>query len=240
MPANNTVIEPELYGLDLEGVTFHSARVLGSLGGDSTIEGLKAVVNGVDAAIESLAVGGVDIIAYACLSTSLVNDDWEDRFRERVATIAGVPALTAFQATVDVVRALRVEAPLILTPYGKRIHELVEPKLIALGVHPVGCCSLEITGLRDVCRTPSDEVYRQARQLVHESARPAGALAIFATDLQTLAIHPTLRRDLNIPVVSTNQALIVEICRSLGIALPDAQPELCLREQRDRPEELQT
>ncbi len=220
VPANNTVLEPEMYGLGIDGVSFHAARVVGSRSGESSVEGLKAIVANVDAAIEALTVGGMDIIAYACLSTSLANKGWDKHFAERVAKIAGVPAITAFEATAAAIQHANPQALAVVTPYGPAIHALVAPALEARGIRPFCSRSLNLPGLVQVCRTPPETVRDSVLALLAGDCAGADLVAIFATDLQTFAILPQLRAQAGRAVLSTNQAMISEIARQLGFDLP--------------------
>ena len=227
VPANNTVIEPELYGIGLDGVSFHFARAIGSRAGMSSVEGLKTIVDEAERAIEALAIAGVDIVVYACLSTSLFNDDWESRFVERVRSVAGVPSFTAFEAMLAEIRRHEPRSLALLDPYGPAIHERLEPALRERGLTSIaGSHSMNLPGLQQVCRTPPDMIVDAVRELVTVTVRDADTVAIFATDLQTMEVLPRMNAEFARPVISTNQAIISEVAARLSLALPPLGPPM--------------
>jgi hypothetical protein len=61
-------------------------------------------------AVDELAATAVDVIAYACLSTSLAKGlGWSESFIEDVHRATRLPATTAATATMDALRALGVK-----------------------------------------------------------------------------------------------------------------------------------
>lgn len=221
IPANNTVIEPEMALLAPEGVTCHATRMVSSRTGTASIEGLHHLVSCVDRAAEELSVPGMDVYVYGCLSTSMAVPGWDREFREKVAKWSDRPAITALEATCTALSAFGLTETAVLCPYGPELQSLAGEAFARWGIHLAAMRSLEVTGLRAVCRVDPGLVYQEARRLAAESAAPA--LCILATDLTTIPILTQLEEDLKVPVVSTNQALA---WAALGLMQVACEPPL--------------
>jgi maleate cis-trans isomerase len=221
IPTNNTVIEPEISALAPNGVTFHVTRMVSSRTGQGSVEGLFNLVNSVDRAAEELSITGVEAVVYGCLSTSFAVADWEEEFPRKVARWTSVPAITAFGATCAALHRQEVSKVALLCPYGSELQEKAFPAFSRAGFEIVTLTSLDVTGLRDVCNVSPELVYRTARQM---NIKNADALCILATDLPTVPVLPVLEQDLNLPVVSTNQALL---WAALGLLRLPTREVLC-------------
>ncbi len=72
----------------------------------------------------------------------------------------------------------------------------------------------EVSAVRAVA---SDSIYRTARSL---ALSEVDALCLLATDMETFAIIDALERDVGLPVLSSNQALLWASLRALAIDAP--------------------
>lgn len=215
VPANNTVIEPELHGQLPPGTTVHVTRVVGATGGAATVEGLRRIVDGVVPALDAFAIAGVDGVVYACLSTSLANPGWDARFEGLARERVGVHAVTAYAATLHAMRARGARRWLIVSPYGPDVQALVASAFERDGIDVVDTRSLDVPGLQAVCRVPPERVYRFVRAAVASDSAAVDAVAVLATDLQTQAVQAALQADLGCDVVTTNAAIRDAVARLL-------------------------
>ena len=213
VPANNTVIEPELHEHHRPGTSFHVARVIGAKGGAASVASLRRIVDGVAPALEALAIAGVDGVVYACLSTSLANPGWEERFSELARDAVGVPAMTAYAATLSAMRSCGTRRWLIVSPFGSDVQSLVHAAFVRDGIDVAATRSLDVPGLQDVCRVPPQRVYRFVRAAVEASGADVDAVAVLATDLQTFSVIEALRGDLQRDIVTTNLAIVQAVDR---------------------------
>ena len=134
IPSNNTVIEPEFWAAKPEMVTIHSARVLSH---GNTPEGIVEMEKSVARAVQELQAGRLNVIAYACLATSLVKGvEWDEAVRSRIESTTGVPSTTAAAATIAAVKATGATRIGIATPYPIRLGALVAPFFEACGLRP--------------------------------------------------------------------------------------------------------
>lgn len=217
IPANNTVIEPELQSSLPEGVSLHATRMIVEVpfDGDALIRMEQNAARG----IQELTLSQTDVQVYACMATSLVKGRaWTDEFAQRLhGSSSDTAMLTAAGATMEALRALRAKRVAVLSPYPSTIHPLLQPFFGAYGLDVTANLNLELSGYVEVTQQDPKRIYRKAREMQVEGAE---ALCILATDLPTFPIIEQLERDLGLPVVSTNQAILWQALREAGIHDP--------------------
>ena len=209
VPSNNTVIEPELYHIVPEGVSFHFTKIVFNRPRD----GKNQDVDGETADI--LHRAGVDVIVYACMVTSLVEaGQWEQETTERT----GIPAVTAANAVKEALQAVGARSVALVCHYTEDRFEMLRESFRADGFNVVSIESASVSDQRNVNRIPTEEVYRLARKA---NTPEADAVCLLATDLRSFPILQPLEEDLGKPVVSTNQAILWKALPLAGI-----QPEI--------------
>lgn len=216
VPLDNAVIEPELYGLGLDGVSFHSSRL-------TTVARDLMPTQGVELA-RSLPELGVDAIVYACAETSFLGGiDANQSIIERIEEVAGVPAITATWAMTMALRHLQASRIALLTPYTAARGTVMEEFLRCNEMAVVSRIHHEFRSDPDERREwyetnlqPAHVAYRLARTL---DASNADAVLISATNFRTLDVLDALERDLGRPVVSCNQAILWWCLDRLGIQM---------------------
>lgn len=215
VPANNTVIEPELNRLLPEGTSLFSTRMM--VEGPFSPEALNKMENEASRGIRELEVSEVDFIVYSCMSTSLVKGkDWDLAF-ESIPTNRMTRKSTAAKCTVEALLSRLVKKVAILSPYPEAIQSLVIPYFKMWGLQPVSTKSLDIGDYHTVTRINPETLYREVRGM---KLRDAEGICILATDLRTLEINAILEKDLGLPVVSTNLAICWSFLKNRGIELP--------------------
>src|SRR5205085_2816335 len=108
VPSNNNVVEPELYHVVPDGVSFHFTKIVFA----TNIDGKNKDPGGEAATV--LQRGGVDAIIYACMATSLLEaSDWE----QQTTLQTGIPAATAATAVKEALRAVGVKSVALVCHY---------------------------------------------------------------------------------------------------------------------------
>ena len=213
IPANNTVIEPECSKIMPLGVSAFGARIR-SFG--LTAEGIEKMVENSHRAVEELAVGGMDVIAYACLATSLVKgENWTQNFQEMVQLKTGKPVFTAAHATLDALHNFGVSRVALATPYPDSINNLLYPLFKSADIEIVALKNVTVKNSLEVCRLPPLTAYRLAKEADHEKAE---AICVLATDFRSIESLKFLEEDLGKPAISTNQALMWRCLRACRIS----------------------
>lgn len=202
IPANNTVLEPEVYRRLPEGITAHFSRIpTESMAPAAYAEMLKHV----DRAVDELACALADVYLYACLSTSLTQPEgWDESFAGDHAERLERPFVTASQAVVGYLNAQRFADVAIVSPYPPHLDRLVPGYLSRRGITVRQSATLNIDDIREVGNLDPVQVYRLAKKTRSDGI---DALVVLATDLPTIDIVEALEADVGVPVVTTNQAL---------------------------------
>lgn len=215
VPSNNTVVEPELWAMRPPGVTVHGNRILSR---GNTPEGIAEMQEDTQGAVEELRAGRMDVIAYACLATSLVMGlAWTRNVAAGIAAGTGMAATTAATATLEAARALGARRIAVASPYTDRIQALLPPFIADFGLELVSTRNMNVQNSLELWRIPGDEVRAFARSV---DVPQAEVLCIVATDLPTAAEIGALEQELGKPVVTTNQAILWQALALAGVDEP--------------------
>ncbi len=162
-----------------------------------------------------MAAGGIDVIVYACTATSLVKGmGWTQQFIQNIKTKHNLPATTAASATIDALKALGVKRVAFANPWADEINVLLRSFVEQNGLNVVGIKNMKVVDGLEVCRVSQGKVYKLAKSV---DCPEAEAVAILATDLQTIDMIEPLERDLGKPVISTNQSILWKCLRLTGV-----------------------
>ena len=213
-PANNAVIEPELNRRLPDGVSMLATKLQGS-SGEMAAGNIQAMEATTERAVRMLDVAEVGVMVYACMGTALVKGvAWSDTLRAEMERITQARVTTAAQLTMAGLRRLGVRRVAIATPYPEMLQPLVRPYFEAHGFEVVAEAHLGISNVRQVGTHGPESAYRLARTLDLSNAE---GVCILATDFRTLEAIEWLERDLGLPVVSTNQAILWGALRTAGL-----------------------
>lgn len=216
VPPTNTVNEAEWSQMLPEGVTFHTHRM--PLHANTTSEaGKKALMEDLDHVFGVLKQSRVDAIAYACTAGSMVNpvQSLPDSLTQRT----GVKAVTTSAAIVSALKTLGIRRLSVATPYADRLNEhethfleengFAVERLIGLGIGANGPAEYI-----HIAETPLEKVAAHARAAF---APGSEALLITCTDFPTLPLIAELEAELDVPIVTSNQATFWTMLRAAGV-----------------------
>lgn len=216
VPANNSVIEPELWSKLPTDVALFATRVFAK--GDLTPDAVKAMEGEVGRATAELDATGVDVILYADMVTTFVMEEgWNERRTAEIAKDAGVACVSAWTAMRDALASLGVKKFALGTPYPRGLHDLGPPFFEGAGYGLSGDATLDILAMHDVEKvTP-----QRLRDFVDRLERTgAEAVVLLATDLPTFTSIDSLEEATGVPVLTSNQTLLWSALEALGGAMP--------------------
>ena len=215
VPSLNVTIEPEFNAMAPEGVSIHATRVLLEKG---TAEALRDMAGETERAAQLLATAGVDIIAYACTTGSLVGGPgWDQELIKRIESKTNIRATTTATAVVLALKELAVDRLAVGTPYLEELNQLEKAFLEAHGIKVVHIEGLGFTGASELNNLDPGVAYVLGKKVDREEAQ---ALFLSCTGFQTLEIIEALEQDLGKPVLTSNTATLWDILRKLKVKEP--------------------
>ena len=219
LPPGNPTVEPELSAMVPAGVSLHFGRLetppsVGKAGEHTGMEernhAYREGLAGPTAALSQVRPAVV-LLAHTASSYALGYGN-EQPLVERIAALAGAPALLAAQAVLAALHHLGVKRLALGTPYPESISRQGKAYWEAAGFEIAGYHRLE--NVTDIYAENEERAYQLARQA---DAPEADAVLLSGTGLPTVAVLETLERDLGKPVVSSNQASLWQALRVAGV-----------------------
>lgn len=200
VPSSNTTMEPDFYAMAPRGVTVHTARMRLTR---VTPEALILMAEDTERAAGLLADAGVDVIVYGCTTGSLVGGvEWEEDLVRRIGEETGIPAVSTSSAVVDALRSLGAKRIGVATPYSEKLNGLEKRFLEDLG--------FQVTGIRGLGLLDNLDIGRVGRgtleELVRSVAEEADAIFVSCTNLPVVGLIEEFEKELDRPVVTSNQA----------------------------------
>ena len=135
----------------------------------------------------------------------------------RVAELTPLPFITDVGASSAALKALGLERVLMLSStFDNETARHIAAYLKVKGIELVGAARAQIA--RDVVGTvPLEEVYRAARKLFESHPGEADGIWITQASMPSVPVIEELERSLNVPVVSSAQALMWAGLRAAGV-----------------------
>lgn len=212
VPASNTTNEPEFYSNLPGGISLHITRMKT---GKTDKEGLKYMNEDLERSCEVLAAADVDVAIYGCTTGSLIGGpDFDQEITSTVSDVTGVPSIATASAIKDAFDALDVSTLAIATPYISELNEREREFLEESGYTVCDISGLGLEENQEIGSRWPEETYRRARQI---NTDDADAVFISCTNYRTFDVIETLERDLDKPVVTSNQATLWKALRTVNI-----------------------
>ncbi|MGB3414087.1 MAG: hypothetical protein WBA28_05165 [Microbacteriaceae bacterium] len=221
LPADNVTMEPEVYSLDLPGVSFNTLRLT-----ETDHHEMRKQAPKLSSTIHEL---GLDAIVYACAETSF-NDglDTSQKLTEILVEKSGLPLITATNSMLAALAALQAHRLAVVSPYNAKSGSDLEETLTTNGFDVVASSHhdfLPESGDPRVWfatnRQPKDITLRFLAQL---DMSQADAILIPSTNWPTLAVIQKIEELYRLPVITSNQSILWWLNRELKLDL--SIPEL--------------
>jgi maleate isomerase len=216
-PPVNVALERELPRYLPDGVVMNHNR-LSRPEAALTKESLVAMGESAMRAARDLAMARPEVILYACTSGSFLEGVGnEARIAERITALTGIPAVTTSTAVVEALRAVGARRVFMVTPYPEEVdrHELTF--LAHYGFEVPAYDSFRCQVSAEILAIASEQV---AAMVLRNRERVLSCDAVFVSCTNLLALDQVerLEAELDLPVVTSNQASLWATLRRLGIA----------------------
>lgn len=215
-PAGNMALERELPAHLPAGFAINHARADRPDATRLTTQSLLTMGRNAVAAAQTLIRTRPEIILYACTSGSFVQGPGsEDSIAEEITATTGCPALTTSRGLLQALDHLDVRSVFLVTPYPEEINAAEVAFLQASVRQVIGCkahaCCVDYP-ISAVDSRDTVDLILQNRDL----ALTADAVFISCTNLLTFDIIAELERELDRPVISSNQASLWAVLKAVG------------------------
>jgi maleate isomerase len=204
LPANNSVLEPEIWPRLPAAAALHVARIL--VRGNLTPEAIEAMETQVTRAVDELMATGIDLIVYAdMVTTFIMPEGWNRERSDAIERTTGLSCISAWTAMERALAALGARRIAIGSPYPSVIHARAAAYFRTVGFDVVADATLDIAAVRAVPQVSRSAVVDLATSI----ARPdADAIVLLATDLPTFDAIDAIETRTGRPLLSCNQTIL--------------------------------
>lgn len=199
--------EPQL--MAPEGVRFVTTRVPFR---QTSLEADRKFAEGLEGHAQLLVDAGVDLLAINCTAATLLAGP--ERLRKRLFDATGLNSVTTIEAVVAGCRAQGMHRIGLLTPYPQEVIDVEREYFAGLGIEVVSALGLPCTTPVEQGSLPS-AVWLELAQGFRGMA--LDGVLISCAGIQVAEVLATIEAQLNLPVVSSNQALVWMCLQQLRI-----------------------
>jgi maleate isomerase len=212
VPSGNPVAEPELRAMLPFGSSMLVTRL--PLLGSSRNE-LIGMIDQLEAAAKLLADAKVEIIVFHCTAVSTFAPDLAQGIRERIERATGIRSFTTADAILNALTHLGAKRVSLLTPYIDEVHVREAAFLQTNGFIVADGANLRIDTNTEMASLRPQAIFDWARE---NSDRSADVCFLSCTAIKSAAIIEQLEQELDMPVITSNQAMAWHLIRSSNIA----------------------
>lgn len=215
-PPGNTALERELPPLLPAGVVSNHNR-LSRPGASITADSLLRMAESIERAAHDLAQAHPEIILYGCTSGSfLAGIGREAEVAQRIADLARIPSVTTSTAVIAALRALKARKVFLATPYPDDInlHEIAFLEHYGIEVSKWDAFRCQTS---EAIREVSSEQVADLVLRHRDDIKGCDAVFISCTNLLSIDQIPRLERELDKPVMSSNQASLWAVLQHMDI-----------------------
>jgi len=225
VPFTNCNLEPDMNLMCPAGCTMHFARLDGydvdEIPGSEQMAGLGAS----DLTEPLRLIVGVrpKAVLYGCTSATLTHGPVFDRdLAAKIEKAAGAITLTAAGALVTAIEALGVTQVGFSSPYLGEINDRAIAFLAEAGIETMARADIgRPLGNYGQGELTPDEVFELA---LRADRAEVGAIVLSCTDMRAVEAVERIEAATGKPVVTSNQAMIFAVCRTLRLPRPARAP----------------
>jgi maleate isomerase len=212
-PSAGVTIEHEWPRMLPAGVSMHVTRMALRNG---TPEELARMEEAAVGAAGLLADARISVLCFGCTIGCVHRGPaGEDELVGRLALAAGRPVVTMARSAVAALAALGARRIAVANPYGAEVNGLLCRYLEAAGLEIAALHARPTVESWAITRIPPEDVAAIGRRAAAAAGR-CDALFLSCGNLRTIEVIEPLERELGVPVVSSNQAMLWNALRASG------------------------
>jgi maleate isomerase len=242
VPSSSSVQEQDFRRILPENITLHVARMrLSNVEADSTLR----IVQEIEVESQKLADVDVDLIIFPATAPSSRNGiGYDQELIKRISAASGKPATTASTALLEALRVLSIKRIALGAPWSTSVNEMVAAFVEANGVKVLAQETLGFVRNLEIGLLDPQTALDVGRRV---NRSEADAVVLACGNWSTFSIIDQLERDLEKPVLTTNQVSLwhalkmmnekslgglgVLLREHLGDARPSRQPMSAFRDK---------
>ena len=211
LPSSNQVSEPEMPSMLPEGVGLYTTRLKLSGGGH---EAELKMIEKVEEAAELLADADVHLIAFHCTGVTTLTPEMPGNLKRRIHTATGKPAVVTSEAVLEALQRFDAKRIVLLSPYGQQTNDDEVAFFRHHGIEVVHEFGLNLHSGSAFSNVDPQTWYRLG---IEHRRDNIDAYFFSCATIRAAPMIDTLERDLNLPVVTSNQAMMWHALRTGGI-----------------------
>ena len=211
IPSSNRLTEPQFNAYAPAGVGIHTTRLRMTGKFRKPLSELKRALTEAAEALSDVKPG---IIVFHCTANSMeAGLAHEKTVVEIIELASGCPTITTAQALTQAFNHFGIKRLVLISPYVKATNQLEVNYLTEAGY-----TVLRELGLSLDTHAYSTVTPEEWKKIVKETARPdADGYFLSCTNTRMIETIEDLERDLNKPVISSNQATLWACLKRLGV-----------------------
>jgi maleate isomerase len=210
IPSRNTICEPDAAAIVPDGVSTHIMR-MPTLG--TTQGALMAQAPELGRSAQILASAKLDIIGFHCTAASTIAPNVGRDLAACLRDATGVPAVSTSEALLAGLAAFGARRIVLATPYTREVNEHEIEFFAAHGIEVVDHIWLGHSDAQGMSSVEPQEWIARAEALRRDGA---DACVLSCANIRVAPILAELEQRLDLPVISSNQAMLWHCLRSAG------------------------
>lgn len=213
VPSSNGTMEPDYQKVNIDGVAFFYSRI--KITGEYKEE-IENMFNQVPRAAQELADEHVDIITFGCTGGSFIGGlDYDKKIIEKIEETTGIKGTTTSTAVIKALKVLDLKKIIVVTPYPDFLNEKEIGFLEGNGFKVLKIKGMSFIDPRDEEEFHPGKIYRMLKEMY--TTTDADGAFISCTNFRGMDVIDALETDLNVPVVTSNQATLWDLLRLVGV-----------------------
>jgi maleate isomerase len=214
VPSSNTVMEPDLYRRLPAASTLHVGRVYLE---DTTAEAEAVMLDEhLSPTIRDLATARPDVMVFGCTSAGALRGiAYEAGLIERIAAETGAETFSVAASVRRAIAARHAVRVGVITPYADDLNDKIRESFQDDGFDVVGVHGLGITENFAIAAVAPERIAAFASEAFGDGTE-MDLLFASCTNFRALDARERIERDLGVPVVTSNSALLEAVLDHLA------------------------
>ena len=206
IPSSNTAMEADFTRELPPGWSLHTARMFME---DTTADGENRMLDEFALpAARDLGTARPHVVVFGCTSAgALRGNDYDAELCREITGLTGVPTVSTIDSVRLAIRRAGARRVGIVSPYVPELNERIAASVEEDGVEVVRIAGLGMTENFEIARVTPDRIVEFATEVL--GGLDIELVFVSCTNLRAMEARPNLSARLGLPVVTSNQAVLV-------------------------------